>query len=304
MRHRLRSPSVRRGCSPAQSLAKEDDGALGKLSKQILHFLRAEGITRTEGELKEFACYLRCAIAQDEKKISLLRSAQNQPDTDVLYWIARARKHHNLDEILWRCFLAGHFGRLSANDKVRDEIESAGRFLCAFGSKPFWTWEVVSANLDALRDWLKEHRENLKSLRFGNHRKFESKKASSIFQTVESFVEWVRDSGGSPKKTFQIHRSSVPEASFNELFERLKENVWRFGRTASFDTLCLIGNLSILPIRADSCHLRGATGPLKGARKLFGKRRVSELTRLADDLARCLGAQFEVFEDALCGWQK
>ncbi len=43
-------------------------------------------------------------------------------------------KADDLDEALWRAFLATHFGRLSANSAV--QRESAGRFLCGFTDLP------------------------------------------------------------------------------------------------------------------------------------------------------------------------
>jgi len=62
---------------------------------------------------------------------------------DILHFIKEAQDVGAVDEALWRAFLAAHFGRPSAG--TPDEVESAGRFLCAFGQRPTWTWTCVSA---------------------------------------------------------------------------------------------------------------------------------------------------------------
>ena len=46
--------------------------------------------------------------------------------------------------------------------------------------------------------------------------------------------------------------------------------VARFGRLGKFDFLALLGRLNLVPISPGSAYLDGATGPLKGARLLFG----------------------------------
>jgi len=78
----------------------------------------------------------------------------------------------------------------------------------------------------------------------------------------------------------------------------------RFGRTGRFDFLALLLDLQLVSAEPASCYLRGSTGPLQGARKLWGKRPVSQLDYLAADLAQRLGISPIVLEDALCNWQK
>jgi hypothetical protein len=43
---------------------------------------------------------------------------------------------------------------------------------------------------------------------------------------------------------------------------------------------------------------------LRGAGKLFGERTPKELNELANLTARHVKVSFDIFEDALCGWQK
>ena len=203
--------------------------------------------------------------------------------------------------MLWRGFLAGHFGRASADSP--DAKQSAAKLLCAFEGHPFWNWARVSSNQESLRNWLCDHRDRIKTLRYGNHRKFESHKPLILYEVISSFLRWVMENGGSPQSALRINTSATPEANFDAMYHSLK-GIRRFGRTGAFDLLCLLGNMSILAVQPGSCHLRGSTGPLKGARKLWGPRRPSELSRLADATAKALEIPYDVFEDALCMWQK
>ena len=87
----------------------------------------------------------------------------------------RARDSGESNEALWGALLAGHFGRASwTNDRSE---QSAGRFLCAFGSRPRWTWQSLCQDFDGFHVWLDQQDEvgNLTTLGFGNHRKYRSK---------------------------------------------------------------------------------------------------------------------------------
>ena len=222
---------------------------------------------------------------------------------DILRWIAEVQKSDDLDEALWRAFLASHFGRPSADRRKSQEVESAARLLCGFGTTPVWTWNRVSQNPAAFFEWLIQHQNQLATLRFGNHRKFESKKANKLFEVIAGFVDWVRGLGNNPQEAFATEGCDTSEEQFDRLFYRLTA-IPRFGRLGAFDMLCLLGDMGILPVKAGSCYLKGASGPLNGARRLWGNRSVADLTRLADEAARALGVPIEVFEDALCNWQK
>jgi alpha-glutamyl/putrescinyl thymine pyrophosphorylase-like protein len=148
-----------------------------------------------------------------------------------------------------------------------------------------------------------KYRRQLKLLGFGNHRKYESHQPSILYNVIFSFLTWVQENGGSPASAFGTNRLATPEANFEALYGSLK-HIFRFGRTGAFDLLCLFGSIGILHVRPGSCYSRGSTGPLKGARKLWGKRPTAELGLLADATANALGIDFDVFEDALCAWQK
>lgn len=93
------------------------------------------------------------------------------------------------------------------------------------------------------------------------------------------------------------------EAKFDALYHAMGE-IQQFGRTGRFDALCLLGSIGLISVKPGSCYLKGSTGPLRGARKLFGRHPVNVLARLTDESAKYLEIAMEVFEDALCNWQK
>ena len=105
--------------------------------------------------------------------------------------------------------------------------------------------------------------------------------------------------GGDPRKTF-------------DYLYRSMDDVISFGRTARFDYLTMIGKLGLATIEPGSTYMKDATGPLNGARLLFGGCKTAALSWL--DLDAWLvqleaelnvGMQgMQVLEDALCNWQK
>jgi hypothetical protein len=225
------------------------------------------------------------------------------PEGDILWLILGADAEGNRDEALWRAFLAAHFGRPSANSAT--ERESAARFLGGFTSAPVWTWERVSSGSGDLRRWLLEHSTDLATLSYGNHRKYESKKPESLWRTVASFLEFVRQKGGTPAIAFAPGNDPMLDRSerFQVLFGCLHA-LHRFGRTGCFDLLVLLNDLKLIDAEPDGCYLAGSTGPLTGARRLWGKRPNRVLEELTRDLAQQTGLHPVVIEDALCEWQK
>ncbi len=146
----------------------------------------------------------------------------------------------------------------------------------------------------------------------GNHRKYETHKPDGEVGSpavIESFVRWVERYGnGGPYEVLRsfVERAHSPEAAFDDLFRAPK--VRRFGRTAKFDLLCMMGNLGMLSVVPDHPHLQGATGPRAGALLLTaGKkegRLTAEIIEIVRDLQLALDVPAECMEDALCNWQK
>jgi hypothetical protein len=215
------------------------------------------------------------------------------------------------DEAFWLVFLFVHFGKHPKDGwrLIRDIYGALG------GNE--WTWNRVSANPSAFRRWLAASEETLRndgtSRRFGNHRKYESLNASSPAGTaavIESYVQWV-----TPPRTHQqlvedAHRDAGqhPRAVFDYLYRSMKA-VRRFGRLARFDYLTMVGKLGLAPIEPGSAYMSGSTGPLKGARMLFGGNAAAnlsanELDTFLNELDSQILVGMQVLEDALCNWQK
>jgi hypothetical protein len=71
----------------------------------------------------------------------------------------------------------------------------------------------------------------------------------------------------------------------------------------------MLGKLGLAPIVPGSAYLSGATGPLRGARLLFGgsvsaEISAKELESYLVDLDSQLAVGMQVLEDSLCNWQK
>jgi len=267
------------------------------LTDAIIAALAPYAIEPAQSQVASFATLLERQMHASGDRSSL----QIRDRVDILRFIKEAQDAGDVDEALWRAFLAAHFGRPSAD--TPNEIKSAGRFLCAFGERPTWTWTYVSAQGSAFINQLFAHEADLRTLRFGNHRKFRSQKPGAIAKVVMSFVQVVRDHGGSPSATFTPEEGGTSQKGFDQLYHRFLE-VNDFGRLGCFDLLCLLREMRLLNIQPGSCYLEGSTGPLKGARKLCGKRSPRKLNAIMDDLAARLGIPYAVMEDALCLWQK
>lgn len=215
------------------------------------------------------------------------------------------QKRGNTDEAFWLVFLSVHFGkhRSSGWRTLRDVY---GRL----GQGGLWDWAQTINNMAAFRSWLDTNRSLIAS-KFGNHRKYESLDAfgpNGTGETVESYVNWVCGAGD--------HRSLIqnsliavgqnPRDVFEFLYGSMKV-VRRFGRTGKFDFLTMIGKLGFAPIEPGSTYMVGSTGPVDGAKLLFGTGHTKrELDAFLVDLEAQLGLSFgmQVLEDALCNWQK
>jgi hypothetical protein len=149
--------------------------------------------------------------------------------------------------------------------------------------------------------------------RFGNHRKYQSLDAWSANGTgaaVVSYISWV-----SPPRTHLMlfdealgSSEGNPRIAFRYLYDSMSE-VASFGRTARFDYLTMLGKLRLAAIDPDSTYMGGATGPLYGARLLFGGEKKARLSRSVletylQQLDARLNVGMQVLEDALCNWQK
>jgi Alpha-glutamyl/putrescinyl thymine pyrophosphorylase clade 3 len=210
-----------------------------------------------------------------------------------------------LDEAFWLVFLITHFGKsLTHGWRMLREVYSglaAGR----------WTWARVSANPAAFRAWLLANQGHIGG-GFGSHRKRESVRADlpgGTAAVVESYVAWVGPAHSHAALMAGLTQAggNSPESIFDHCYNAM--TVTRFGRLGKFDYLCSLGRLGFANLIPGSAYLVGATGPLAGARMLFGGRTDARLgaTTLEDrlrDLDAVLHIGMQVMEDSVCNWQK
>lgn len=230
------------------------------------------------------------------------------PD-DVLFDPIRAailqQRSGNIEEAFWLIFLFVHFGKHSRGGwrYAREAYRGDGP-----GSR--WDWPRVSASPDAFRDWLRANRPTIQpGGGFGNHRKRESLDADSANGTgavVKSYVAWVgphRRHIDAMNEALQSNNGD-PKLAFDYLYKSMA-GIRRFGRLARFDYLTMIGKLDLAPISPGSAYLQGATGPLAGARLLFGGNESAlVLDQRLVELDSTLNVGMQVLEDSLCNWQK
>lgn len=237
------------------------------------------------------------------------------PNDEMFNPLKAAILHQNrghIEEAFWLIFLFIHFGK-HARAGWRYAREIYGRL----GDGKRWDWASISADPNGFRKWLDSHQEELKRKGvprgFGNHRKYESLDAYSPTGTgaiIESYVNWV-----SPSRTHQNIMDQAcrqadgdPRQAFDYLYQSMRV-VKRFGRTARFDYLAMIGKLGLAPIIPGSAYLKGSTGPIEGARLLFSGQRstaisTGKLDQLLVELDTELKVGMQVIEDALCNWRK
>lgn len=242
------------------------------------------------------------------RELSDLRANPDNALFDPLKAAVVQQRRGDIEEAFWLVFLFVHFGR-NPRAGWRYAREVYGRL----GDARRWDWARTKKNTARFREWLNTHQNAIKRegvpRGFGNHRKYESLDAYSPRGTgaaVESYVAWV-----APPRTHQelMHQACQeangdPRKAFDILYRSMKA-VTRFGRTARFDYLTMIGKLALAPIEPGSTYMQGATGPLAGARLLFGSRKNARtLETCLVQLDAQLNVGMQVLEDALCNWQK
>lgn len=217
----------------------------------------------------------------------------------------------NLDEACWLVFLVTHFGKSRHGWSLLRAVYSD------LGSGTPWMWPRISTDLPGFRQWLSANEATLRQTgSFGNHRKYESLvppgTAAGTADTVAGYVSWVNAAGGHAALLagVQTQAAGSTRQTFEDLYKQLAA-VPRFGRTSRFDYLCMLGKLGLAPLEPGSAYLNQATGPLRGARLLFGGNTGASLSTraLTADLRQLetylgLPFGFQVLEDALCNWQK
>ena len=234
-----------------------------------------------------------------------LTKRQMDPDKGVFNPYAAAVLHHrkgDLDEALWLVFLATHFGHHpKAGWRYTERVY--GRL-----GNGRWNWASVSSNVGEFRHWLVANAESVKGSGpngFGNHRKRESLSDAGTGTVVQSYVSWVGPDRGHEAAFAELAGLSAetdPDV-FEELYQSMTA-VHRFGRLARFDYLTTASRLGLTAATAGRAYLPESTGPLAGARLLFGIGKPSEVEAVVVEFGNFIGISFGVLEDAICNWQK
>lgn len=216
-----------------------------------------------------------------------------------------------IDEAFWLVFLASYCGK-----HVRDGWRLARDLYRGEGAAP-WTWARTSSDPDGFRRWLESKLPDFRSdgvtRRFGNHRRYETLNTDSprgAAAVVASYVRWVGANRGHGLLIEELKADVGADrgALFDALYQSM-DQVVSFGRLGKFDLLTMLGKLRLAPIEPRSPYLVGATGPLRGARLLFGGSVDADIPGTTLDawvveLGLELGLGMQVMEDALCNWQK
>lgn len=221
------------------------------------------------------------------------------------------KRRGNFNEAFWLVFLATHFGKNKSTGWNLAKIVYGGR-----RATPYWTWQKLNSDLEMFLEWLDRNQDYLKENgKFGNHRKYESCNAYNQRGTgvaITSYLNWIGN-GNDHLAMFEEVQENLggdPRATFDHFYKSMNQ-VITFGRTAKFDFLTMVGKLGLAEIEPGFAYLNGATGPLRGARLLFGNSTDANLTAkqlegLLHELEGSLKLYYgmQVLEDALCNWQK
>lgn len=241
-----------------------------------------------------------------DRSISPERADPKSELFDPLKAAVLHRKAGDPDEAGWLVFLSTHFGY-----HPRMRWEATRMIYGALGGEP-WTWTRTTADLKAFRLWFEQNAGLLASIRFGNHRKYESMRVNArenLADIVESYVGWVGANRGHTllfSETLQAN-GSEPRDTFEALYQDM--SVKRFGRTGRFDYLTMMAKLGLWDIAPPHPYFGNATGPVEGASLLLTNSRTETLPRTVlstqiVELGDFLGVNMQVMEDSLCNWQK
>lgn len=247
-----------------------------------------------------------------ERALSPRRADPNDALFDPLKAAALHHRAGDNNEAFWLVFLMIHFGKHQSGG-WRYLREVYGQL----GGEARWDWRSTSNDVAGFRAWLGEHQRYIKRSDapggFGHHRKYESLDAASPIGTgavIESYVDWVLSAGDHDSLiTIALDANEHdPARTFHYLYQEMSM-VRRFGRLARFSYLSLLANLGLAPIRPAIPYMEGATGPLKGAKLLFGTfqndpKLAGQLDSWLGELGSRLEVGMQVLEDALCNWQK
>ncbi len=291
------------------------DAALAEFDAQVRRLPGIQSVARRQSfleQLIESIHRVRYVAVIRGRPLSPLRGDPRSDLFDPLKAAILRGREGNIEEAFWLVFIFVHFGR-----SARTGWRLARDIYGSLGANRAWDWLRIRADTASFRRWLAAQQSALQggdgiTRRFGNHRKYQSLDARSTNGTgaaVETYVRWVNPPRTHQELMEEARRESGndPRQTFRHLYNSM-DAVASFGRTAKFDYLTMIAKLGLARIEPDSTYMQGATGPLTGARLLFGNSSGTAplLERWLVDLEAHLPLDFgmQVLEDSLCNWQK
>lgn len=293
------------------------DPSLTMLVRQKLASFQAQGfslpgiqsIPARDCFVKQIVDSVRRIQAVEKLCVRTMTKGTQNPNNGLPFNPLKASLWHkqngNIDEAFWLAFLATHCGK-----NMRSKWGLPATIYGQLDGSTYWTWDEVLNNRAQFRNWLINNADVIKrGGKFGNHRKYESLKPSRIAEPFDSYINWIM-TYGDHITTFDQSTSgcSTPSEAFKAMYRSMTV-VRRFGRTGKFDFLSMVGKLGLYTIEPDSTYLMEATGPIFGARILFGASGTTskrDYEQMLDSLGTHLSLPFgmQVLEDAICNWQK
>ncbi|MGP8217706.1 MAG: hypothetical protein ACLQQ4_19205 [Bacteroidia bacterium] len=288
---------------------------LADIKKKILSYKKRINLPGINTDAK-LDCFIR-HIADSIKRIQLITDIRDEiqsldsidvtrNDFNPLKAALYHKQHGNIDEAFWLVFLATHFGE----DEKKTKWRWVQDLYSGLGHEVFWDWKKTSTDPNGFRKWLDANKNILLGRgAFGNHRKYLSLNDSHTGMAVATYINWIgpKRSHQDLVNTLQIKAGATPYVLFDALYKSM-DAVFQFGRVGRFDYLSMVGKLGMANIEPGNPYLSGATGPLIGARLLFGENNMSAkdinicLQALGEHLSFYFGMQ--IIEDAVCNWQK
>lgn len=293
------------------ALAKKLDAALDKYDANIRKLPGIDDPVRRATFLEQ--------LVESERRIRYfgsltkrnLSSSFADPSSDLFDPIKGAlvlKQRGEFDEAFWLLFYAVHFGK-----NPKGGWRYAREIYGALGSNHHWNWVNTSKNPSGFRAWLAKNELHISRKNppggFNNHRKYQSLSAASNSGTgaaFETYIEWIDPNRGHISFINMIlaRTQGSSTGAFDALYNSM-QSVLSFGRLARFDYLCMVGKIGLAPISPGSTYMVNATGPVSGARLLYGTNSGNrELDNWLILLDKELEVGMQVIEDALCNWQK
>ncbi len=253
--------------------------------------------------------YVRVMRARD---ISPHRTDPSSTLFDPVLAAISHSKSGSFEEACWLTFLSVQFGKHRVD----------GWNLCRavygrLGSGPVSSWSTTVADPKDLCSWIEVNADQIRNgpprRRFGNHRKYESLKATGMRgtpNTIRTYVRWVQNAGGHQALIADAVTAAVGDQyrAFDILYKSMS-SVASFGRLGRFDYLSMLGKIGLASIAAGKTYVQGSTGPLAGAELLFRsgstpKPTPESMEEWLRELAVDLGLTMQDVEDAVCNWHK